>query len=315
MTAPLLDVSDLTKAFGGRIAVDHVTFQIAAGEAVGLLGPNGAGKTTTLSMIAGLVRPDSGDVRIAGHLLQADTDPAKGQLGLVPQDLALYEELSGNENLEFFGGLQGLRRAALQERIRYALDFVGLADRAKDPVKTYSGGMKRRLNLAVALLHDPQLLLLDEPTVGVDPQSRNALFENIESLQRCGKAILYTTHYMEEVERLCDRIVIMDHGRMIANDTLAGLQRRQTRRGEILLEIVHGENLGWIDPLRTLPGIQGAKLDAGRLVLEVSSLSEGVSEALDHLRREGIEVLTVASHQPRLEDVFLEMTGRSLRDS
>src|SRR5262249_18963080 len=175
-------------------------------------------------MIGGLLPPDRGEVLIAGHPLSGDTDPAKRRIGLVPQDLALYDELTARDNLRFFGALYGLNGRALDEAMQRALTLVGLADRARDTVKTFSGGMKRRLNLAAGLLHDPDVLLLDEPTVGVDPQSRNAIFDNLETLKAHGKALLYTTHYMEEVERLADRIVIVDHGSVIADDTLAGLQ-------------------------------------------------------------------------------------------
>ena len=219
----MLEVKDLRKSFGTLVAVDNVSFELAPGRILGLLGPNGAGKTTTVSIIAGLVTADRGDVRISGQRMSGDTDPLKRRIGLVPQDLALYEELTAFDNLKFFGSLYDLARATLEDRIRTALGIVGLAERARDRVKTFSGGMKRRLNLAAGLLHDPDILLLDEPTVGVDPQSRNAIFNNLDELRRQGKALLYTTHYMEEAERLADRIVIIDHGRVIANDTLAGL--------------------------------------------------------------------------------------------
>ena len=220
----MLTVNNLRKTFGTLVAVDDVTFAVEGGQLVGLLGPNGAGKTTTVSMIAGLLTADRGDVLVGGSRLVRDTDPVKRRIGLVPQDLALYEELSARDNLRFFGALYDLSGAALDGAIAQALELVELADRVRDKVKTFSGGMKRRLNLAAGLLHDPDILLLDEPTVGVDPQSRNAIFENLEVLKRRGKALLYTTHYMEEAERLADRIVVIDHGRVIANDTLNGLQ-------------------------------------------------------------------------------------------
>jgi ABC-2 type transport system ATP-binding protein len=199
---------------------------VHAGELVGLLGPNGAGKTTTVSMICGLVTPDQGQVLVNGEGLTGDIDPKKRRIGLVPQDLALYDELSAKANLQFFGSLFDMSGAALERAIGATLELVGLADRARDLVRTYSGGMKRRLNLAAGLLHDPDIVLLDEPTVGVDPQSRNAIFDNLEELKRRGKALLYTTHYMEEAERLADRIVVIDHGRVVADDTLAGMQAR-----------------------------------------------------------------------------------------
>jgi ABC-2 type transport system ATP-binding protein len=222
----MLQVKQLRKTFGTLVAVDDVSFDVAGGQLVGLLGPNGAGKTTTVSMVAGLVTPDKGEVLIGGSPLTGDTDPKKRRIGLVPQDLALYDELSARANLRFFGALYNLSGAALEKAIAVAVDLVGLSDRVGDAVKTYSGGMKRRLNLAAGLLHDPDILLLDEPTVGVDPQSRNAIFENLETLKARGKALLYTTHYMEEVERLADRIVVVDHGKVIANETLDGLQSR-----------------------------------------------------------------------------------------
>jgi ABC-2 type transport system ATP-binding protein len=223
---PILEVFGLVKAYKGRRVVDGVDFEVNLGEVVGLLGPNGAGKTTTVSMIAGFATPDKGEVLIGGAALKGDTDPKKRKIGLVPQDLALYEELSARANLRFFGALYNLSGAALDKAVAAALGLVGLSDRERDLVKTFSGGMKRRLNLAAGLLHDPDILLLDEPTVGVDPQSRNAIFDNLEELKRRGKALLYTTHYMEEAERLADRVVVIDHGRVIADDTLAGLQSR-----------------------------------------------------------------------------------------
>src|ERR1019366_6775711 len=204
---------NLRKTYKDLVAVNDVSFTLEPGQLVGLLGPNGAGKTTTVSMIAGLVTPDRGEVLIAGHRLAGDTDPAKRRIGLVPQDLALYDELSAHANLRFFGALYDLKGAALDKGIAAALELVELSDRARDRVKTFSGGMKRRLNLAAGRLHAPDILLLDEPTVGVDPQSRNAIFDNLEELKKRGKALLYTTHYMEEVERLADRIVVVDHGK------------------------------------------------------------------------------------------------------
>jgi ABC-2 type transport system ATP-binding protein len=221
----MLEARNLAKAFGRVVAVDGVSLTLQPGQLLGLLGPNGAGKTTTVSMLAGLLPPDRGEVFVDGHRLAGDADPAKRRIGLVPQEVALYEELTARDNLRFFGGLYGFRGVVLEHALASVLELVGLADRARDRVTTYSGGMKRRLNLAAGLLHDPDILLLDEPTVGVDPQSRHAIFQNLDALKRRGKAILYTTHYMEEAERLSDRIVVMDHGRVIADNTLAGLHR------------------------------------------------------------------------------------------
>jgi ABC-2 type transport system ATP-binding protein len=219
----MLEAVSLRKAFGTLVAVDDVSLRLENGETLGLLGPNGAGKTTTVSILCGLTTPDRGTVSIDGQPLGGDASPGKRKIGLVPQDLALYEELSARDNLQFFGALYGLAGAELDAALASSLELVGLSDRAKDRVKVFSGGMKRRLNLAAGLLHNPDILLLDEPTVGVDPQSRNAIFDNLEQLKSRGKALLYTTHYMEEAQRLADRIVIIDHGKVIASDTVAGL--------------------------------------------------------------------------------------------
>ena len=227
----MLQARGLRKSFGELRAVAGVSLTLEPGRVLGLLGPNGAGKTTTVSMLTGLVTPDAGEVFVDGHRLAGDADSMKRRIGLVPQDLALYDELSARDNLRFFGALYGLAGAPLEGAIASALELVGLADRARHRVREYSGGMKRRLNLAAGLLHDPDVLLLDEPTVGVDPQSRNAIFDNLEHLKQRGKALLYTTHYMEEAERLADRIVIIDQGRVIADDTLAGLSRAHPGAG------------------------------------------------------------------------------------
>jgi ABC-2 type transport system ATP-binding protein len=223
---PVVSLRGVRRSFDGKPAIDDLWLTAQAGTITVLLGPNGAGKTTTVSMIAGLMTPNRGDVLVDGQRLRGDTDPVKRKIGLVPQDLALYEELTAHDNLRFFGALYGLTGRELRRAMAGALGLVGLTNRQGDAVKTFSGGMKRRLNLAAGLLHDPDILLLDEPTVGVDPQSRNAIFDNLEELKGKGKALLYTTHYMEEAERLADRIVVIDHGRVIADDTLLGLHAR-----------------------------------------------------------------------------------------
>jgi ABC-2 type transport system ATP-binding protein len=234
----MLEIRDVRKSYGPVVAVDGVSFAVAPGQLVGLLGPNGAGKTTTVSLAAGLTAAERGEVRVDGRPLAGDTDPAKRRIGLVPQELALYDELSARDNLRFFGALYGLAGTALAQAVTASLELVQLADRARDRVATFSGGMKRRLNRAAGLLHDPDVLLLDEPTVGVDPQSRRAIFDNLAALKRRGKALLYTTHYMEEAERLADRIVVIDHGRVVADDTLAGLQGRVPAGARATLESV-----------------------------------------------------------------------------
>jgi ABC-2 type transport system ATP-binding protein len=222
----MLEAKELWKAYGGRPAVSGVTLEVAAGEIVGLLGPNGAGKSTTVAMLCGLTMPDKGSVAIGGDAVAGEASAVKRRIGLVPQDISLFEDLPARDNLALFGALYGVAGATLDARIRSALELVGLAEQAKAKPATFSGGMKRRLNIACALIHDPDVLLLDEPTVGVDPQSRNAIFDNLETLRARGKALVYTTHYMEEAQRLCDRVVIVDHGRVVASGTQEALVAR-----------------------------------------------------------------------------------------
>ena len=311
----MLQVEGLKKSYGDLVAVNGVSFRAERGETVGLLGPNGAGKTTTVSMIAGLVRPDSGSVEIEGRALAGDTDPTKRRIGLVPQDLALFDELTALANLELFAALYDLEGAAAKLAIGEALELVGLSDRAHDRVRNYSGGMKRRLNLASALLHDPQILLLDEPTVGVDPQSRNAIFDNLEVLKQRGKTLVYTTHYMEEAERLCDRVVIIDHGKVVADDTLQGLYRMLPVTNLLAVELNDGEDGLRLDELQALPGVRMAKVEAGTLRVGVQDLATETPRILQWLVERGHLYRHVASERADLETVFLTLTGRSLRDA
>jgi ABC-2 type transport system ATP-binding protein len=311
----MLEVHAIKKRFGSVTAVDGVSFRIEKGEVVGLLGPNGAGKTTTVSIICGLLAPDEGEVQLDGRALRSDTDPAKRKLGVVTQELALYDELSALQNLKFFGSLYDLSGPALDQSIASALELVGLSDRASHAVKTFSGGMKRRLNLATALLHDPDILLLDEPTVGVDPQSRNAIFENLEYLRDQGKSLLYTTHYMEEAERLCDHIVIVDQGRVIADDTLRGLYRRLPASNRMSIELEQPDEGAWIQELRAHPGVVKADVGAGVLTVAINDLCLTAPAVLDCLARHRVAYGHFVSDRPDLEAVFLTLTGRSLRDA
>lgn len=313
-SATMLEVKSLIKRYGKLTAIDGVTFRVGQGETIGLLGPNGAGKTTTVSIIAGLMSPDSGEVLIEGRPVTSDTDPVKLKIGLVPQDMALYDKLSARDNLTFFAALYSLTGSKVKQAIGEALTLVGLSDRAQDKVETFSGGMKRRLNLAAALLHDPQILLLDEPTVGVDPQSRNAIFENLETLKKRGKTLVYTTHYMEEAERLCDRIVIIDHGKVIADDTLQGLHRLLPISNVIAIEL---DNVDGFKPeqLLTLPEVKSSELQEGTLRVGVRDLPAGANSILQWLAKNGHSYHHVVSERPDLETVFLTLTGRSLRDS
>jgi ABC-2 type transport system ATP-binding protein len=310
----MLDLHDVTRRFGPLTAVDHVTFGAAAGEMVGLLGPNGAGKTTTVAMIAGLLPPDSGEVRIGGRRLSGDTDPLKSRIGLVTQDLALIDELSAAENLRFFAALYALDRQRSRRAAAEALDLTGLTERAQDKVKTFSGGMKRRLNLAAALLHAPDILLLDEPTVGVDPQSRNAIFENLETLKQRGNTILYTTHYMEEAERLCDRVVILDHGRIIANDTPQGLSKLVPARNLITVTLDDATGEVPADGLRAVPGVQRVEAAQGVIKVAVADLASTMPSVLRWFTDHGHKYQHVATERANLETVFLTLTGRALRD-
>jgi len=310
----MLEVKQLTKNYGKLIAVTGVSFRADGGETIGLLGPNGAGKTTTVSIIAGLLTPDSGEVLIEGKQVKSDTDPVKLKIGLVPQDMALYDKLSARDNLTFFAALYSLAGAKAKRAIDDVLNLVGLSDRAGDKVETFSGGMKRRLNLAAALLHDPQILLLDEPTVGVDPQSRNAIFDNLEALKKRGKTLIYTTHYMEEAERLCDRIVIIDHGKTIANDTLQGLHKLLPITNMITVDLDHADGFK-PEQMLTLPEVKSAELQEGSLRVGVHDLSRGAPGVLRWLVENGHSYRHVSSEQPDLETVFLTLTGRSLRDS
>lgn len=310
----MLEARGLAKRFGPLVAVDDVSFTVGAGERVALLGPNGAGKTTTISMLTGLLRPDRGQVLLDGRAISGDTDPLKATLGLVPQELALYDELSAQENLRIFGALYGLHGAALARAIDAALEVVKLGDRRADRVSTFSGGMKRRINLAAALLHQPKLIVLDEPTVGVDPQSRNAIFENIEALTAGGCAILYTTHYMEEAERLCERVIIVDRGHVVADDTLRGLHARLPAQHRLRLELSAAPTPALEAALGALGGVGPISVEGQVLRVGLASL-ELTGRVLEVLERAGLHLEHLESERPSLEAVFLGLTGKRLRDT
>jgi ABC-2 type transport system ATP-binding protein len=310
---PTLRCQELTKRFGDRVAVDDVSFEIAAGETYGLLGPNGAGKTTTISMLCGLLGRDGGTVELAGFDLDRQPRELKSRIGYVPQDLAVYPDLTATENLRFFGRLQGLDGAALEDRIEVVLDTVGLADRSDDRSEEYSGGMKRRLNIAVGLLHEPLLLVLDEPTVGVDPQSRNAILESVERLGGGGMAVLYTTHYMEEAERLCDRVGVIDEGRLIAEGTRRELIQRIDGHDRVRLKIDrHGGDAGAV--LGAVAGVSGVTVLDGEVEVVCDNGHEVLADLLAAGRDASMVVTSVELIEPDLETVFLELTGKGLRD-
>jgi ABC-2 type transport system ATP-binding protein len=305
----------LHKKYGSISAVAEVSFAAAPGEVLGLLGPNGAGKSTTISMLAGLMRPDGGRVLIDGIPLGTGADPTKRRLGLVTQEIALIDELPARMNLEFFGGLYGLAGRTLADRIAAALELTSLSDRARDAPKEFSGGMRRRLNIACALLHEPQILLLDEPTVGVDPQSRNAIFDTIELLAGEGRTMVYTTHYMEEVERLCDRVVIIDHGRVLADDTLGGLLASAPVANTLTLKYDLSPDGAALEEIRNLPGVLRVELAGPELSVSAADLGTAAPRVLERLAARGFSCQELTSRRANLEDVFLALTGRTLRDT
>ncbi len=305
--AAVLALAGLGKDYGDRTAVDAVDLVIEAGTIVGLLGPNGAGKTTTISMASGVITPTRGTAQVDGHDVWREPRTAKRALGLVPQELALYDELSARQNLRYFGRIYGLSGSELVARIDWALGVAGLADRADDPVSEFSGGMKRRLNLAAGVLHKPKLLILDEPTVGVDPQSRHHIFETVKSLRTDGMTVLYTSHYMEEVEALCDRVAIMDHGKLVAAGTIAELVA--SHGGEGIDLVVTGD-------------AEAARTAAARLASPVAGEGSIVrlpevhplAPVLAAIEATGATITSIASRRGNLEGVFLALTGKALRD-
>jgi len=313
LTESVLFCRNLRKRFGDLVAVDGVGFEIGAGETYGLLGPNGAGKTTTVSMICGLLDADDGEVVVAGRQVHAKSTDAKAAIGYVPQEIALYPDLTARENLRFFGRLYGLRGTVLAERVGDVLEVVALGDRADERVDHYSGGMKRRLNIAAGLLHSPRLLVLDEPTVGVDPQSRNAILENVEKLAAEGVAVLYTTHYMEEAERLCDRVAIMDQGTIIAEGT-----RRELvdKLGEVdRVEIAGTGPLAKLaKKISSLDDVQDATASEGSLHVLVRGGRHVLPKLIELADAAGVGVSSVDVIEPDLEAVFLHLTGKALRD-
>ncbi|WP_204163934.1 ABC transporter ATP-binding protein [Nocardioides solisilvae] len=309
----VLVVDSLVRRFGDLTAVDGVSFRIAPGETYGLLGPNGAGKTTTISMIAGLIAADSGTVKVAGQRMTPATTEPRRHLGLVPQELAIYPELSARENLTLFGRLQGLSGKALSARVEEVLELIGLADRAKSLSKEYSGGMKRRLNIGIGLLHQPTLLILDEPTVGVDPQSRNQILESVEALSADGMAVLYTTHYMEEAERLCDRIGIIDTGRLQAEGTRDELIRLTGGVDTIRLS-GSGDLAAAAERLRALEGVERVEADRRTATLTVRDAPVLVASVVGTVAGSGVTLADVEISRPDLESVFLHLTGKALRD-
>jgi ABC-2 type transport system ATP-binding protein len=313
MNPDILTVHNLVKSYGETHAVRNISFSIARGEIFGLLGPNGAGKSTTISMLSGLTPPTAGQIAIDGLDLFRNLTAAKTRIGLVPQDIALYPTLSAWDNLVFWGQIYGLRGKVLRQRIAEVLEIVQLADRAREPVAVYSGGMKRRINLAVGLLHRPEILFLDEPTVGVDPQSRNAIFESVEVLNRAGLTVIYTTHYMEEAERLCQRVAIIDHGQIIALDTPANLIRSQGL-GLIRLSILDGQIDAVEEQVRRLTLVSGVTRRDHTLDVQTQETQRALFEVLRITQSLAAQVTSLEILEASLETVFLNLTGKSLRE-
>ena len=309
----MIDVHDLRKQYGDLVAVDSLTFSAPAGSIFGLLGPNGAGKSTAIGCISGLLTPTSGRISVLGHDVVRDSLAAKRQLGIVPQELALYEDLSATDNLAYWGAAYGMSGDALKKRVLDVLDRIGLSDRAKEPVKRYSGGMKRRLNFGCGIVHKPKALLLDEPTVGVDPQSRVKLLELVREETRDGTCVLYTTHYMEEAQDLCDRLAIIGHGKLLAMGTLTELRRLIGERDIVRLS-------GQFEPqaarkaLGTIDGAEVVSADETTLLLTLEGASRKLPAILAAVTGAGGEIQETALSQPSLEALFIKLTGRALRE-
>ena len=313
MSSPLISINGLFKKYGERVAVQDVSFSIEEGEIFGLLGPNGAGKTTTLSILSTLLIPDEGIVTISGYDIVREARQVKRLIGSVPQELALYPTLSAWDNLAFFGRIYGLQGLELKGRVTTVLALVGLSDRSADPVQTFSGGMKRRLNIAAGLIHRPRVLFLDEPTVGVDPQSRNFIFEHVKRLNAEGMTIVYTTHYMEEAERLCDRVAIIDHGRILALDTTKGLID-MLGGGVIYLGLPQVALESLLPAVRALSHVSMVTQEDCRLKIETSNARLALLELIELCNAHNVSILSLEMLEPNLESVFLHLTGKRLRD-
>jgi ABC-2 type transport system ATP-binding protein len=308
-----IEVQNLYKAFGENKAVAGVSFSIEQGEIFSLLGPNGAGKTTTISMLSCLLRPDEGDALVMGHSIRNGQMGVKSVLGVVPQDIALYEDLSARENLSFWGKMYGLRGTALKQRVDEVLEIIGLTDRAKEFIKKYSGGMKRRVNIGVALLHKPQVIYMDEPTVGIDPQSRRNILDSVVALKNQGMTVLYTTHYMEEAQELSDHVAIMDHGKVIAIGTNEELVRIVGEMDRITVTI-NTASVRVMDAWKNVKGVNQVTAVDGTLTILADDSNRVLPRLFETAASAGVRITSVAIQEPNLETVFLHLTGRALRD-
>lgn len=309
----VLDIRGLTKKFGEFVAVDNMSLTVREGEIFGFLGANGAGKSTTINMVSSLLRPSSGEIRILDRDITKQSRFAKLNLGIVPQDLAIYEDMTAYENVSFFAGLYGLRGTQLKERTEEALEFVGLSDKAKSLPKNFSGGMKRRLNIACAIAHKPKLIIMDEPTVGIDPQSRNYILTSVRNLNESGCTIIYTSHYMEEVEEICSRIAIVDHGKIIAEGTKEQLKSTITDVKDIRIEVKSAQPAA-AGALKAIPGVRTVLQEENVIRFHSDAAVDNLNRILKQLMDDGMEIRSVEEQEPNLETVFLTLTGRNLRD-
>lgn len=309
----LIEIRNLEKKFGTFTAVNKVSFDVQSGEVFGLLGPNGAGKSTLISMITTLVKQDGGDIIIDNNNIRQKTKEARKAIGLVPQEIALYPTLSARDNLVFWGRMYGLSGNLLKERVNIVLDIAGLKDRQKDRIETFSGGMKRRINIAAALLHNPKILIMDEPTVGIDPQSRNHILESVFNLNQLGMTIIYTSHYMEEVEYLCSRIAIMDHGKIIASGTKEELRRVVGELDNINIDLVNPPN-DLEGAIQTINGVSKVVLDGNKLNIYTKQSGPVLAAVVSMLERANCKIHNLGIRESNLESVFLHLTGRALRD-
>jgi ABC-2 type transport system ATP-binding protein len=312
---PILTVSDLTKHYGDFAAVKGVSFDIQEGEIFSLLGPNGAGKTTTISMLSTLLVPTSGDARIGGYSIRKDPMAVRSIIGVVPQELALYEDLSARENLSFWGQMYGLSGKELKQRIEQVLAQIGLSERANQRISAYSGGMKRRVNIGVGLLHRPRLLFMDEPTVGIDPQSRRAILDTVKDLNQQGMTVLYTTHYMEEAQELSDRVGIIDHGEMIALGTQQELTRQVGQADTLVLHLAETDNAEALaEMVRGMPEVRKADVTDHSVTIITPSAEDLLAAVVSRANETGVKIRSLDIQEPNLEAVFLHLTGRALRD-
>lgn len=308
-----IKIRNLVKRYDTNIAVDNISLNIEEGELFGLLGPNGAGKSTTINVICGLLKPNQGEVEIDGMNIKDSALEYKSKLGLVPQEIALFDILTAYENVEFFGKLAGLRGKMLSERVDEALEFVGLTDKRKAVPKSFSGGMKRRLNIACAIVHHPGIIIMDEPTVGIDPQSRNHILESVMKLNSMGSTIIYTSHYMEEVEALCSRIAIMDHGKLIATGSKEELKKLVGREERIMIDVAD-ISYSSLEEIKAVRGIRGAEYKGNILEIVTANSQVLLQDILFILSKNGIRIKGINLEEPDLETVFLSLTGRKLRD-